>query len=428
MAPEDWATRMSDLGAVLRARGDLAGAQRHFEAALTRLRQVHTGPHRRVAGILHNLGECLYGRGELDAAKERIEQSLAMHRGLGEDTRESVAFNLTVLARIAAERSELEAAERYLRDAVEILREVHPEGHPELSGMLGSLGQVFFRQRKLEEAEDLARQALEEARRMLGEEHPGVAVCINNLAVAVDERGEHATAERLFRDAIAMHERLDPKDPNIGNPMSNLATMLRTRGDHAEAAALYERVLEVDRAVVGERHPKYGRTMLGIGRARAAMRDWGAAERWGRKALAVFRAVHPPGHRDIAFTTRHLAEVLIEEGKFSESQALARESALALDALGGDPGEAGYARALLGWSIAAQVVHAEEHEEAIRELAAAVEQLRASTLRLSKQRLRRVREWLAVVYDRSGRAELAGELRRENEADRDPGEPGARHP
>lgn len=65
---------------------------------------------------------------------------------------------------------------------------------------------------------------------------PRHAAALNNLAVMLEEKGEHAEAEALYRRAIAA-------DPDMAAPHAGLGDVLRARKDYGAAAAAYEAFL-----------------------------------------------------------------------------------------------------------------------------------------------------------------------------------------
>jgi tetratricopeptide (TPR) repeat protein len=77
---------LNNLGLVLRALGDLAGAKAHFERALA-IDEAAYGPnHPQVAIWLNNLGRVLQDLGDLEGARAHFARALAILRQfLGED-------------------------------------------------------------------------------------------------------------------------------------------------------------------------------------------------------------------------------------------------------------------------------------------------------------------------------------------------------
>ena len=78
----------------------------------------------------------------------------------------------------------------------------------------------------------------------MGSEHYEIAVNTNNLAALLHARGAHAEAERLYRRALAIKERLlGPEHHDVAMTLSNLAVLYKSLGRYADAEALYQRAL-----------------------------------------------------------------------------------------------------------------------------------------------------------------------------------------
>ena len=67
------ATSLHQLGCVLQAQGDLAGAQEKLETSLAMEYELHgkDKPHPDIAAILHALGGVLQAQGDLAGAQEK---------------------------------------------------------------------------------------------------------------------------------------------------------------------------------------------------------------------------------------------------------------------------------------------------------------------------------------------------------------------
>lgn len=116
---------------------------------------------------------------------------------------------------------------------------------PDLWRRRNLAGTEAFQRGELAEACRLFEQALEllgtpEAR---DRRH---ATCLNNLGAVHRALGQAAEAERCFREALAIRERIaGPASALTAQSLTNLADLLRAEGRPAEAARLYRRVLAV---------------------------------------------------------------------------------------------------------------------------------------------------------------------------------------
>jgi tetratricopeptide (TPR) repeat protein len=91
---------------------------------------------------------------------------------------------------------------------------------------------------------------------MGGDRSIEVAITLNNLAAAYQRKGELLEAERTFRRALAIKEKILGRDhPAIAPTLNNLAVVRRQRGDYSEAETIYRRCFALLQGLVGRNHP-----------------------------------------------------------------------------------------------------------------------------------------------------------------------------
>jgi Tfp pilus assembly protein PilF len=94
------ATSLNNVGAVLRAQGDYAGARDYYERALAIRERVLGAEHPDTATSLNNLGYVLQDQGDYAGARGYLERALAIfEQRLGPDhpTTHTVRNNLAAL-------------------------------------------------------------------------------------------------------------------------------------------------------------------------------------------------------------------------------------------------------------------------------------------------------------------------------------------
>ncbi len=192
-------------------------------------------------------------------------------------------------------------------------------------------------------AEPLYRRALASNERALGPDHPKVATDLNNLAVLLYIKGDYAGAEPLYRRALAIDEKaLGPDHPKVATNLNNLANLLEDKGDYAGAEPLFRRALAIDEKALGPDHPLTANSLGNLGQLLYAKGDYAAAEPLFRRALAIDEKALVPDHPDVATSLSNLALLLYAKGDYAGAEPLYRQ-ALAIDekALGPDhPGVA----------------------------------------------------------------------------------------
>jgi len=144
------------------------------------------------------------------------------------------------------------------RRALALAEQDHP-GAKRHATALNNLGSLLQARGDLAGAEPLYRDALAMRQRLFQGDHPDVALSLNNLGYLVKARGDLAGAEALYRDALAMYKRLFQGDhPDVALSLNNLGSLLQARGDLAGAEPLYREALAMGERVLGAAHPDTG--------------------------------------------------------------------------------------------------------------------------------------------------------------------------
>ena len=88
------------------------------------------------------------------------------------------------------------------------------------------------------------------------EEDPERLAAANDLATSLKRQGQHAEAEEMLREVLAVRKRVLGADHTDAlTTASNLATSLSRQGKHAKAEEMQREVLAVRKRVQGADHP-----------------------------------------------------------------------------------------------------------------------------------------------------------------------------
>ncbi|MEO5876083.1 MAG: tetratricopeptide repeat protein [Streptosporangiaceae bacterium] len=141
----------------------------------------------------------------------------------------------------------------------------------------------------------------------LGAENPEILFLIDRQAGAYYFLGDHAEAERLYRELLPIEERvLGPEHPDTLTTRYEIARAIAGQGDHAEAERLYRELLPTRERVLGSEHPSTLNIRYAIARAVAGQGDHAEAERLYRELLPTEGRVLGPEHPDTLTTRRAL--------------------------------------------------------------------------------------------------------------------------
>jgi eukaryotic-like serine/threonine-protein kinase len=208
-------------------------------------------------------------------------------------------------------------AESELADQPEILAEVQRD-----------IGGVYVTQGRVDQAEPLLRSALEKFKKLYGAESPEIVVVGNALANCLLIKGDHASAESLFRVNIEIGRKAarrgyaDPKP--LAYSLGGLGGMLDRQGDNSAEPYLHEALQYAsgfqgkDRAFVAMLYNNLGHIAFRKG-------DLMESERLGRAAIDEYRHLPPGTYVEMAVSLSNLGAVLIRQRRFAEAEPFVRE-------------------------------------------------------------------------------------------------------
>jgi CHAT domain-containing protein len=238
-------------------------------------------------------------------------------------------------------------AEEGLRQAVALYRRLYPAGHPELAQSLNFLAGVLYVQGKFASAQLLFRDALAMSKQLYPEGkypagHADLAASLNNLAVLLRAQGRLSAAAALYRDALAMFQRLYPADkfpaghPDLATGLNNLAGVLEAQGRLSAAEPLFRDALAMNMRLYPQAkypagHPELAASLNNLGYVLQAQGRLAAAEPLYRDALAMNRrlypeAKYPVGQPLLAASLNNLGYVLYAEGRLAAAEPLFRDA------------------------------------------------------------------------------------------------------
>ncbi len=144
---------LSNLGELQRQRGDFAGAIVTADEALASLRAAYGEEHASIATVMNNKALALRARKEQGEAETLLRASLAMRKKLLPATHESVAQSLNNLASLLRDTGRAEEAEPLYREALGIAEKSLPAGHFQIGLIHRNIGNCLIRLGRFPEAE-----------------------------------------------------------------------------------------------------------------------------------------------------------------------------------------------------------------------------------------------------------------------------------
>jgi len=140
-------------------------------------------------------------------------------------------------------------------------------------------------------------------------------------------RGDLATAEDCYQQALAMREKLAPGSLDVAESFNDLGNVAYSRGDLARAAGYYQRALAIRENLVPTSIDA-ATSLNSLGLIAGSRGDLANAERYYKRALAI-RERLAPGSLDVANSLNNLGTIAQSRGQLAKAVAY-YERALAI--------------------------------------------------------------------------------------------------
>lgn len=233
---EGMADQYGNLGNVLKTRGDLDGAEKMYKRSLEIEKAL--GRKEGMALDYGNLGIVLHIRGDLEGAEKMFNKALSLDEELG--SKEGMASNYGNLGIVLKNRGDLDGAEKMYRKALSLNEELGlKEG---MANQYGNLGNVLKNRGDLDGAEKMYNRSLE-IEKELGRKE-GMASDYGSLGIVLKNRGDLDEAEKMCNKALSLYEELGSKE-GMANQYENLGIILQARGDLEGAETMYNKAFEI---------------------------------------------------------------------------------------------------------------------------------------------------------------------------------------
>jgi len=397
------ATLLDTIGSVYLGLGLPGDAQPLIEQGLS-IRRALDPDSVDVARSLFSLNQVYEQKGELAKAEALARQGLAMNRKLtGERSLETAGShcNLGYILRL---KGELGAAEQAFQLCLDLRVALLGRNNERVTAPLDNLALIAQQRDDYARAESLLREALQIAERTLGNDHPLYIYHMKHLAEVMYGKGDLRAAEDLFRQVLELYRRvLGPEHPETIDAMSFFGNFLVATGRLDEGQAVLQSVLDLDRRL-RPHHSYVGNDLENLGRLAFKRKQFDAANRYLREALAIYQETYPPGSDFIAWAWTFLGRSLLEQQQPREAQ-VALTKAVESWRIEYDKNSPGFAtaQASLGraWALQGKLAEAENA------LLESYPVIRRGTRATDRETASAVRQWIEDLYAAQGKPEAA---------------------
>ena len=232
----------------------------------------------------------------------------------------------------ACKVSDHSAAEKLFTAALTKCEEVNGPDHLDVAVCLDHLASVLTLQSRYAEAEVRYKRSAEIRSKRCPE--------LVSHAFRLQREGRDAEAELLFRDALAICEKVSgPEHKNTATCLDNLATACRIQSKFAEALPLCQRALLIREKVHGREHRETAASYSNLGWLHRRMRNGQEAEWMLEEALRIREKILGPEHPETAESCDRLAALKKDQGKNVDAESLCKRAlAIRRKTLGPDHG------------------------------------------------------------------------------------------
>ena len=309
-----------------RARGDTLTARDLLARGAARVAHELSGQPLLQARLMQTLGTVHQQLGLYDEARPLFENALRIRaRELGPDN-VLVAEPLRGLGEIARVRGQTAVADSALQRALVIRKASQGVGNPDVINTMAALAALRYSQGRIADAESLYTTvvALDSVH---GADNASRARYVRGFGVVQYQQGRYPEAERLFRRALDIQQRvLGPDHPDVGGTFNNLGGLYYQQHEYQRALESYEQARRVLEKSLGPKHP----TVLGltnnIGETLWKLKQYTQAEPMLRQVLTAKEEVMPANEVSISITLHALAGVLRDQRRFREAEPIYRRA------------------------------------------------------------------------------------------------------
>ena len=321
--PEVRAELLHTTGSILNILGSYRPAEVQLQEALDIRRDLYSDAHGDVISTMSALAAARKELGELDDAEALAVRAVEQARGLGEEFKPILLAALTELVAIRCHRGQHAAAASPARDALTLARSL-PAGEYEILA-LENLAQIDIAKGDHASAETLFRQSLALQHKLYGEDHPEQINTLSNLGLVLRRQEEFEAAEASYQDLIHLQRASFGEDYKDPFTLANLAGLKFGRGDNAAAIALYREALAAVHESSGPDHWMAFVFALAIEDARIQGGDPEQAEGQLRSLLTLWRPRLGEDNWRIAQAESVLGESVSLQGRCQEAEPLVTE-------------------------------------------------------------------------------------------------------
>ncbi len=312
---------LTQLGAVLRARGRVADARQAMQWNYDKSRHDFGDEDPLTVAAGRELGRCLMLSGDFEQARELVDSLIARAPPAQRAMRAQLLLDSAELA------TKQRDASRAVRDGEDGLRLARGGDDGEIFYALSTFGNVQLSANDLAGAAQTYRELLARYERRYGARHVKVATARAALSRVLRRLGDLDAAEREIRAALDIDAGTLPKDDwRHANHLNALTMVLRTKRDFPAALEAAKEGLRINRIAFGDEHPEVANDLSNIGTIELRMENYANAVTPLREALDLAVARYGADRSETAGARADYGFALAHAGDRSAGEAELRHA------------------------------------------------------------------------------------------------------
>jgi len=289
-----------------------------------------------------NRGNQITARELLDSSTRRLREALT-------DQPQTKAALLATVGAVYDSLGQYQVAVPILNDSLALQQGAHDKGRVDT---LLELGRAQYLLGDLKGAEAPLQEALHLSQTELGASSVESGRALWALGLLRNQQDRFAAAEDLYRRSLDILETAQAPATDVSQVLDDLATVYEREQRWALAKQTYERALTIDRAILGNEHPRVASHLHNLAIVAQYMGDLKRAESLYREAIASEERAFGGEHPETAAARGNYGLLLEREGRLAEAEPMLREALeVALKVWGADNFNVGYARVSLAMAL-----------------------------------------------------------------------------
>ncbi|CAF0898582.1 unnamed protein product [Adineta steineri] len=324
----DIAAAYNNIGLVHRERNELNLALKNFEIAYEMRQKQLPSNHPHIAGSLHNIGSIYKAKGDFNKALDCLQQALRVDENLHPGNNLGKAMTIEGIGKVYIDKEDFDAALTYLSRALKMYKHVLPDQHSEIARCVGGIGYAHEKKGNLDIALDYCQQQLNMNEQCLPFDHSLLSIHLGSIIGIYKKMNEIDKALDLCQQKLVIQKaRLGENHPRIARTLMIMADLIEDN-NRKKALKYYEQALSV---LENCTPPDYQVTseclisMAGLYSNCDMMED---ALRCDIKALEVDRQTLSSDHINIALSLRNIGIDYERMNNLSEALRYFNESLL----------------------------------------------------------------------------------------------------